>query len=87
MHEIKYRYVEFDETILKDWIDNGVKYVKMLEVEVSGPYEAYELVPNSEMPETGEIIHSIHSEEVADLLIKMASIKFLVHEVYLEEFD
>ena len=87
MHEIKYRYVEFNETILKDWIANGVKYVKMIEVEVNGPYEAFELVPNSEIPDTGEVIHNIHSEEIADLLIKMPRIKFLVHEVYLEEFE
>lgn len=87
MHEIKYRYVEFNEQILKDWIENGVKYVKMLEVEIRGPYEAFELVPNSEMPETGDMIHSVHSEEIADLLVRMEKIKFLVHEVYLEEME
>jgi hypothetical protein len=39
------------------------------------------------MPETGDLIHHILSEDVEDLLEKMEKIKFLVHEIYLEETE
>ncbi|MBC8984183.1 hypothetical protein H9X96_00155 [Pedobacter sp. N36a] len=78
-------YVEFDGNILKDWIDNGVNYVKIVNLNLSGSIEAFELIPNSEIPETGDLIHPILSEDIADLLETMEKVKFLVHEIYLEE--
>ncbi|SHG45107.1 hypothetical protein [Pedobacter caeni] len=80
-------YVEFDADILKDWIANGVNYIKLVNLNLRGSIEAFELIPNSEMPETGDLIHHIHSEDVEDLLEKMEKIKFLVHEIYLEETE
>lgn len=78
-------YVEFDANILKDWIDNGVNYVKIVNLNLSGSIEAFELIPNSEIPETGDLIHPILSEDIEDLLETMEKVKFLVHEIYLEE--
>ncbi|ALL07173.1 hypothetical protein QG516_24080 [Pedobacter gandavensis] len=78
-------YVEFDANILKDWIDNGVNYVKIVNLNLSGSIEAFELIPNSEIPETGDLIHHILSEDIEDLLETMEKVKFLVHEIYLEE--
>lgn len=78
-------YVEFDANILKDWIDNGVNYVKIVNLNLSGNIEAFELIPNSEIPETGDLIHHILSEDIEDLLETMEKVKFLVHEIYLEE--
>lgn len=80
-------YVEFDAIILKDWIANGVNYIKLANLNLRGSIEAFELIPNSEMPETGDLIHHIHSEDVEDLLEKMEKIRFLVHEIYLEETE
>ncbi|MBB2150377.1 hypothetical protein [Pedobacter gandavensis] len=78
-------YVEFDANILKDWIENGVNYVKIVNLNLSGSIEAFELIPNSEIPETGDLIHHILSEDIEDLLETMEKVKFLVHEIYLEE--
>ncbi|WP_316841779.1 hypothetical protein [Pedobacter gandavensis] len=78
-------YVEFDANILKDWIDNGVNYVKIVNLNLRGSIEAFELIPNSEIPETGDLIHHILSEDIEDLLETMEKVKFLVHEIYLEE--
>lgn len=80
-------YVQFDADILKDWIENGVNYVKLVKLDLSGPIEAFELIPNSEMPETGDLIHHILSEDIQDLLEVMDKVKFLVHEIYLEETE
>ncbi|WP_316821015.1 hypothetical protein [Pedobacter gandavensis] len=78
-------YVEFDANILKDWINNGVNYVKIVNLNLGGSIEAFELIPNSEIPETGDLIHHILSEDIEDLLVTMEKVKFLVHEIYLEE--
>ncbi|WP_316752486.1 hypothetical protein [Pedobacter gandavensis] len=78
-------YVEFDAKILKDWIDNGVNYVKIVDLNVKGSIEAFELIPNSEIPDTGDLIHHILSEDIEDLLDTMEKVKFLVHEIYLED--
>lgn len=83
--QLKKGYVEFSAEILQDWIDSGVSYIKLVEVEMVAPYSAFELIPNSEIPEEGEMIHNIHSEDISELLEGMELVKFLVHEVYLEE--
>jgi hypothetical protein len=64
-----------------------VNYIKLVNLNLRGSIEAFELIPNSEMPETGDLIHHILSEDVEDLLEKMEKIKFLVHEIYLEETE
>lgn len=85
MQYILYRYVEFNATILQDWIDNGVNYVKLVKVAVNKPYEAFELIPDSEIPDSGEEIYNIHSEDILDLVVGTDKLKFIVHEIYLEE--
>lgn len=86
-NETRSKYSEFNSSILKDWINNGVNYVKVVAIEWNGPFDAFELIPNSEIPESGDLIHNIHSEDVLDMLEKMELVKFFVHEVYLEEMD
>jgi len=78
-------YVQFNAQILQDWKDNGVKYIKLVELDTDLPVKFFELVPDSEIPDSGETIYPIGSEDIAELLEPIKGIKFLVHEIYLEE--
>lgn len=78
-------YQQFNAEILDNWKDNGVKYIKLVELETDLPVKFFELIPDSEIPDTGDTIYTIDSEEVDELLEPMAKVKFLVHEIYLEE--
>ena len=80
-------YVLFTSAILKDWKANGVNYIKLVPLETGLAVDFFELVPNSEIPDTGETIYNIDSEDVTELLEKSSKVKFVVHEIYLEEED
>ncbi|WEK18247.1 MAG: hypothetical protein P0Y49_15760 [Candidatus Pedobacter colombiensis] len=83
--ENKNPYVQFNEQILKDWKDNGVDYIKLVELVTDLPVKFFELIPNSEIPDAGETIYHIDSEDITELLEPLKQVKFLVHEIYLEE--
>lgn len=83
--ENKNPYVQFNAQILKDWKDNGVDYIKLVELVTDLPVKFFELVPNSEIPDAGETIYHIDSEDITELLEPLKHVKFLVHEIYLEE--
>jgi hypothetical protein len=78
-------YTQFNAQILKDWKDNGVTYIKLVELETDLPVKFFELIPNSEIPDTEETIYPIDSEDITELLEPSKKLKFLVHEIYLEE--
>ena len=80
-------YVLFNAQILKDWKDNRVAYVKIVELESNLAVKFFELIPDSEIPDAGETIYHIDSEDVTELLEPLKHAKFLVHEIYLEEED
>ncbi|EDM34322.1 hypothetical protein PBAL39_12678 [Pedobacter sp. BAL39] len=77
-------YSLFSTSIFKDWKENGVKYVKLVELESDLAVQFFELIPNSEIPDEAETIYHIDSEDVADLLLPAKNVKFLVHDIYLE---
>ncbi|WP_448635852.1 hypothetical protein [Pedobacter panaciterrae] len=83
--ENKNPYVQFNGKILKDWKDNGVKYIKLVELETDLTVKFFELIPDSEIPDSGETIYHIESDDITELLELVAKVKFLVHEIYLEE--
>nr|WP_121271382.1 hypothetical protein [Pedobacter schmidteae] len=78
-------YVQFNGQILADWKANGVTYIKLVELETDFSIKFFELIPNSEIPDAGETIYHIDSEDITELLEPMKHAKFLVHEIYLEE--
>ena len=78
-------YQQFNAEILKNWQGNGVKYIKLVELDSDLAVKFFELIPDSEIPDSGETIYPIASEDISDLLIPVASVKFLVHEIYLDE--
>lgn len=78
-------YVVFNRQILDDWKSNGVKYIKLTELETDLPVKFFELIPNSEIPDSGDTIYSIYSDDILELLEPLPKVKFLVHEIYLEE--
>lgn len=80
-------YVKFDAQILNDWKANGVGYIKLVQLETDLPVQFFELIPNSEIPDSGETIYHIDSEDITELLLEQKKVKFLVHEIYLEEED
>lgn len=78
-------YQQFNTEILENWKNNGVKYIKLVELETDLPVKFFELIPDSEIPDSGETIYPIDSDDITELLEPLAKVKFLVHEIYLEE--
>ncbi len=78
-------YVLFTPQILSDWKLNGVNYIKLTELESDLSVNFFELIPNSEIPDSGDTIYHIDSEDIIELLEPLEKVKFLVHEIYLEE--
>lgn len=84
-NENKNPYVLFNAQILQDWKNNGVGYIKLVELDSDLAVKFFELIPNSEIPDSGETIYHIDSEDITELLEPVKQVKFLVHEIYLEE--
>jgi len=78
-------YVLFSAQILSDWKANGVEYIKLVELESDHAVKFFELIPDSMVMDADETIYGIDSEDISELLIPEAKVKFLVHEIYLEE--
>ena len=78
-------YQLFNAQILSDWKQNGITYIKLVELDSDLAIKFFELIPNSEIPDSGDTIYHINSEDVEDLLEPSPQVKFLVHEIYLEE--
>ena len=80
-------YQLFSPLILKYWRQNGITYIKLVKLNSELAIKLFELIPNSEIPDSGDTIYHIDSEDVEDLLESSPKVKFLVHEIYLEEED
>jgi len=78
-------YTQFNQEILDNWKANGVKYIKLVELDTDLPIKFFELIPDSEIPDSEETIYPIGSEDITELLEPLAKVKFLVHDIYLEE--
>ena len=78
-------YQLFNAQILSDWKQNGITYIKLVELDSDLAIKFFELIPNSEITDSGDTIYHIDSEDVEDLLEPSPQVKFLVHEIYLEE--
>lgn len=78
-------YRLFDKEILQFWKDNGVEYLKLIELSTNLRTRFFELIPDSEIPDSNETIYPIDSDDVAELLEGDDNIKFLVHNIYLGE--
>lgn len=80
-------YQQFNKQILDNWKENGVKYIKVVELETDLAIKFFELIPDSEVMDSDETIYPIGSDDITELLQPEAKVKFLVHEIYLEEED
>jgi hypothetical protein len=78
-------YVRFNAQILEDWRNSGVKYIKLVELETDLRIKFFELIPDSEIPDADETIYPIGSDDINELLEPEEKVKFLVHEIYLED--
>lgn len=78
-------YQQFNTQILEDWKKSGVKYVKLVELQTNLAVKFFELIPDSEIPDSDETIYPIESDDISELLVPEAKVKFLVHDIYLEE--
>ncbi|TDO23959.1 hypothetical protein [Pedobacter duraquae] len=84
-NEQKSPYVQFSAEILDNWKENGVTYIKLIELETDLPVKFFELIPDSIVMDSDETIYPIDSEDISELLEPVAKVNFLVHEIYLEE--
>jgi hypothetical protein len=78
-------YTLFNKDILDKWKANGVKYIKLVELDSDLSVKFFELIPDSEIPDSDETIYPIGSDDITELLEPVAKVKFLVHDIYLEE--
>jgi len=80
-------YQLFSKEILSIWKNQDVSYIKVEELSTIEGITFFELIPDSELLDGGELdtLYAIDSEDVDDMLLFSKNIKFVVHNIYLEE--
>ncbi|GGH69072.1 hypothetical protein HNQ91_002735 [Filimonas zeae] len=80
-------YYIFTEEIRLNWKENGIRMVKVAEMETGGDIRFYELTPDPEFILTDDTVYSIDSEDITELSEPVPHAKFVVHEVHLDFED
>ncbi|MNX77395.1 hypothetical protein D3C86_1089360 [compost metagenome] len=64
-----------------------MSYIKVEELSTIEGITFFELIPDSELLDGGELdtLYAIDSEDVDDMLLFSKNVKFVVHNIYLEE--
>ncbi|MNE27160.1 hypothetical protein D3C87_778350 [compost metagenome] len=80
-------YQLFSKEILSIWKSQDVSYIKVEELSTIEGITFFELIPDSELLDGGELdtLYAIDSEDVDDMLLFSKNVKFVVHNIYLEE--
>lgn len=80
-------YQLFSTDILVLWRSQNVSYIKVEELSVVDGVTFFELIPDSELLDEGGIdtLYPIDSEDVEDMIVFNRHIKFVVHDIYLDE--
>jgi len=80
-------YQLFSKEILAIWKSQDVSYIKVEELSTIEGITFFELIPDSELLDGGELdtLYAIDSEDVDDMLLFSKNVKFVVHNIYLEE--
>ncbi|MGE8242922.1 MAG: hypothetical protein ACN6PD_09535 [Sphingobacterium sp.] len=80
-------YQLFSKEILSIWKSQDVSYIKVEELSTIEGITFFELIPDSELLDGGELdtLYTIDSEDVDDMLLFSKNVKFVVHNIYLEE--
>ncbi len=80
-------YQLFSQKILSLWKSQDVSYIKVEELSIVEGITFFELIPDSELLDDGgaETLYAIDSEDVEDMLVFNKKIKFVVHDIYLDE--
>ncbi|GAA4179547.1 hypothetical protein GCM10022218_32290 [Sphingobacterium ginsenosidimutans] len=80
-------YQLFSKEILSTWKNQDVSYIKVEELSTIEGITFFELIPDSELLDGGELdtLYAIDSEDVDDMLLFSKNVKFVVHNIYLEE--
>ncbi|MFU1856417.1 hypothetical protein ACK8HY_05295 [Sphingobacterium sp. NGMCC 1.201703] len=85
MHANSYQL--FSKEILSIWKNQDVSYIKVEELSTVEGITFFELIPDSELLDGGEqdTLYAIDSDDVEDMLLFSKNIRFVVHNIYLEE--
>ncbi|WP_420240175.1 hypothetical protein [Sphingobacterium prati] len=80
-------YQLFSGGILSIWKNQGVSYIKVEELSTIEGITFFELIPDAELLDGGEVdtLYAIDSADVDDMLLFSKNVRFVVHQVYLEE--
>ncbi len=80
-------YQLFSGGILSIWKNQGVSYIKVEELSTIEGITFFELIPDAELLDGGEVdtLYAIDSVDVDDMLLFSKNVRFVVHQVYLEE--
>lgn len=76
-------YFLFNQEILESWVESGVKYVRVSEMDVGGPVKFYELIPDPDFA-GDDPVYPLLSEDIMELVEPVDHAKFVVHEVNLD---
>ncbi|KKX47371.1 MULTISPECIES: hypothetical protein [Sphingobacterium] len=81
-------YQLFNKTIWSNWKNQEVVCIKVEELSQSNGITFFELIPDSEMLDAdSETLYPIDSEDVMDMLLPNAQVKFVVHDIYMADLD
>ncbi len=80
-------YQLFSDAILSIWKNQGVSYIKVEELSTIEGITFFELIPDAELLDGGEVdtLYAIDAEDVDDMLLFSKNVRFVVHNIYLEE--
>ena len=80
-------YRLFSKESLSLWKSQDVSYIKVEELYIVEGITFFELIPDSELLDEGgvETLYAIDSEDVEDMLVFSKNIRFVVHDIYLDE--
>lgn len=80
-------YQLFSKEILSLWKSQDVSYIKVEELSIVEGITFFELIPDSELLDDGgaDTLYALDSEDVEDMLVFNKNIKFVVHDIYLDE--
>ncbi|BAV06489.1 hypothetical protein SAMN05421788_107151 [Filimonas lacunae] len=80
-------YYIFTQEILDSWVQEGVQYVKVAELETGTQEKYYELIPDPDFMGGDDPIYPIGAEDITELVEIVPHAKFVVHEIYLDMED
>ncbi|UIR57494.1 hypothetical protein LZQ00_06660 [Sphingobacterium sp. SRCM116780] len=81
-------YHLFNKLIWSNWKNQAVICIKVEELSQMNGITFFELIPDSELLDAdAETLYPIDSDDVLDMFLPNAHVKFVVHDIYMDDLD